>query len=55
MGYANYTGTTEMYNDFNNFDVELTVPKGFIVWSTGVLQNPDEVFPRKQTENIKSL
>jgi len=39
----NYTGTTEMYNDFNNFDVELTVPKGFIVWSTGVLQNPDEV------------
>lgn len=39
-----YTGTVEMYNDFNNYDVKLKVPKNFIVWATGVLQNPSEVF-----------
>jgi hypothetical protein len=39
-----YTGTVEQYNDFNNYDVKITVPKNFIVWATGVLQNPDEVY-----------
>jgi hypothetical protein len=39
----NYTGTTEFYNDFGNFDVQVTVPKNFLVWATGVFQNPEEV------------
>lgn len=39
-----YTGTVEFYNDFNNYDVKITVPKNFIVWATGVLQNPKDVF-----------
>ena len=39
----NYKGSTEMYNDFNNYDVAITVPKDFIVWATGQLQNPNEV------------
>lgn len=39
-----YTGTVEFYNDFNNYDVKLTVPKNFIVWATGELQNPEKVF-----------
>jgi hypothetical protein len=39
----NYTGTQEFYNDFCNYDVEITVPNDFGVWSTGVLQNPAEV------------
>ena len=46
----NYTGRTEMYNDFNNYDVEVTVPKEFLLWSTGVLQNPDEVYAKKVLE-----
>jgi len=49
----NYTGQTEMYNDFNNFNIELTVPKGFIIWSTGVLQNPDEVLSAETAEKYK--
>ena len=36
----NYTGQTEMYNDFNNYNVEITTPKKFTLWATGVLQNP---------------
>lgn len=39
----NYTGTTEMYNDFNNYEVHITVPRKFIVWATGELQNPSDV------------
>lgn len=36
-----YTGYTEMYNDFNNYEVEITVPKDFHIWATGVWQNPE--------------
>jgi len=49
----NYTGSTEMYNDFNNYNVELTVPKGFIIWSTGVLQNPNDVFSTETNDKFK--
>jgi hypothetical protein len=48
-----YAGTVEMYNDFNNFDVTLTVPKGFHIWSTGVWQNADEVLNQKYFEKYK--
>ena len=39
-----YNLRTEFYNNLGNFDVKITVPEEFTVWSTGVLQNPDEVF-----------
>jgi len=42
-----YSGAQEFYNDFGNFDVEITVPGGFVVWATGVLQNPEEVLAGK--------
>ena len=38
-----YTGQTEFYNDFNNFDVKITVPNYYGVWGTGELKNPQEV------------
>jgi len=40
----NFHGIQEFYNDFNNYDVSVTVPEGFVVWATGRLQNPEEVF-----------
>lgn len=33
----------EFYSDFNNYDVRIHVPKNFIVWGTGTLQNPETV------------
>lgn len=38
-----YGGAVEFYNDKNNFDFEITVPKNFLVWATGVYQNLQEV------------
>ncbi|MDQ0475700.1 M1 family metallopeptidase [Chryseobacterium sp. MDT2-18] len=38
-----HNGRNEFYNDFNNYEVAVTVPKNFVVYATGVLQNPEEV------------
>jgi len=38
-----YSGSQEFYNDINNFEVKINVPKDFIVWSTGELQNPKDI------------
>ncbi|PKL84373.1 MAG: peptidase [Ignavibacteriae bacterium HGW-Ignavibacteriae-3] len=50
---VNYTGHVETYNDFSNYEVELTVPKNFIVWGTGILQNPKEVLAKEIFERYK--
>lgn len=34
-----YNGLAEFYNDFSNFEVEITVPDQFMVWATGEPQN----------------
>ncbi len=40
-----YNGIVEFYNDFSNFDVRIKTDRpNMIVWSTGLLQNPEEVF-----------
>ncbi|MES1216273.1 MAG: M1 family metallopeptidase [Bacteroidota bacterium] len=31
---------TEFYSDFNDYTVSINVPKNYIVWGTGTLQNP---------------
>jgi hypothetical protein len=38
-----HLGSLEFYNDFNDYQVSVTVPKNYIVWSTGTLLNPNEV------------
>ncbi len=48
-----YTGIQEFYNDFSNYDVELTVPNTFAVWGTGILQNPEEVFSKDYLHKYK--
>ncbi len=38
-----FTGGREFYNDFNNYTFQITVPKNYVVWATGTLQNPTAV------------
>ncbi len=39
-----YGGSVEFYNEFGDYDVQLTLPGNYVVWATGVLDNPEEVF-----------
>jgi Aminopeptidase N len=50
----NYRGSVEFYNDFANYDVTINVPNDWMVWATGIWQNPEttlqkEVLIRYQT------
>ena len=47
-----YIGTGEFYLEYGDYDVRLTVPAGFIVASTGTLQNADEVLTAVQRERL---
>ena len=48
-----YNGTQEFYNDFGNFNVEINVPKNFVVWATGDRLNPSENFSAPILKKIK--
>lgn len=48
-----HTGNLEFYNNFGNFDVQITVPQNFVVWATGVLNNPEDVLTKKYLDRMK--
>ncbi|MFD1186843.1 M1 family metallopeptidase [Pontibacter rugosus] len=48
-----YNGSQEFYNDFSNFNTEITVPKNFIVWATGDLQNAEQVLQKKFAKRLQ--
>ncbi len=49
-----YRGIAEFYNDFGDFDVSITVPRDFVVWATGVLQNPEQVLTEKYARRFRA-
>jgi hypothetical protein len=49
-----YKGTVEFYNDFNNYDVNVTVPAGYAVWATGILQNGKDNFTGEILKRIET-
>jgi len=38
-----YTGLQEFYNDFNDYEVTISMPKGYQVWATGEWQNAADI------------
>jgi hypothetical protein len=38
-----YTGSVEFYNDFNNYNVEITVPENYLIRGTGEMLNGKEI------------
>ncbi len=38
-----FTRGHEFYSDFNDYDVTVRVPAGYVVWGTGTLENPAEL------------
>jgi len=48
-----YTGLQEFYNDFNNYEIDITVPKGFLVWATGELKNAHDVLTKSYYHKYK--
>ena len=47
-----HLGSLEFYNDFNDYTVHVTVPKDFVVWATGTLQNPAAVLQPAVAERL---
>jgi Peptidase family M1 domain len=47
-----YLGQGEFYREYGNFNLAVTVPAGYIVASTGTLQNPKEVLTPTEIERL---
>jgi len=43
----------EFYNDFNDYNLSVKVPKNYVVWATGDLLNPDEVLQPAIAKRLK--
>ncbi|MBN2348260.1 MAG: M1 family metallopeptidase [Bacteroidales bacterium] len=39
-----YYGAVEFYNDFSEYEVEVTVPKDYLIWACGELQNGEKLY-----------
>ena len=48
-----HTGRQEFYNDFNDYQLSVKVPKDYVVWATGDLLNPDEVLQPEVSIRLK--
>ncbi len=49
-----FTTGREFNNDFADFNVEVNVPRDFVVWATGDLMNPTEVLQPKVAKALKA-
>ena len=47
-----FTGRQEFYNDFSNYTLNVSVPEKYIVWSTGMLQNADQLLEKKYIDRL---
>ncbi|MGZ3871926.1 MAG: M1 family metallopeptidase [Mucilaginibacter sp.] len=50
---SHYRGSEEFYNDFCHFNLAVTVPGNYQVWSTGNLKNTSDVYRPKIAQRIQ--
>lgn len=48
-----YLGNAEFYEEFGDYEVDITVPSGWTVMATGELQNPNDVFSAITLERLR--
>jgi len=48
-----YSGQTEFYSDYADYNVEITAPKNYIVWSSGLLQNAKDVLNKEYVDKLE--
>ncbi len=48
-----HNGRQEFYHDFNDYQVEIRVPKNYVVWATGSFLNPEEVLQTAIMDRFK--
>lgn len=48
-----YLGSYEFYNDFCDFKMSYTIPRNYVVWSTGELKNSKEILTVKYLQRIQ--
>ncbi|HEX3384680.1 MAG TPA: M1 family peptidase, partial [Mucilaginibacter sp.] len=48
-----FNDALEFYNDFNDYILNVTVPKNYVVWATGTLQNPAQVLQPEYAERLQ--
>ncbi len=48
-----FTGSAEFYNDFNDYDVTISVPDEYLVWATGLLNEKNEHFSDEVLKRIR--
>src|SRR5205823_13127786 len=49
-----YLGQGEFYLEYGDYDYSVTVPAGYVVAGSGVLQNPEEVLTAEQRRRLVS-
>lgn len=48
-----YDASAEFYHDNSNYEVEIEVPKNYLVWSSVALSNPNDIYTDKILQNIE--
>jgi len=48
-----YTGFVEFYDDFSNYNFNITLPDKYVVWAVGDLQNPTDVLKNSVLAKIE--